>query len=379
MSIPVDPQPQALRKLPGRGHAMSAHGLPAHRATVAMGFVTGMLSGMAARKMDFAHLLARVGIASEELDDRGGRVPIRSYADLYNLAVQELGDEGFGLFSHAVPVGSFEFLCRSVLSSQSLAEALDRTARFLRLVLPDLALSILPGQGTSELQLVEARPLQGDRDDPRRVFALEWILRWLHGLACWLVNRDLALNCVSFPYAEPPHAADYALIYTARSTFGSRHLAATLNSNLLELPVRRDDDALAAFLDGAPGKIVTLYRRDREMVGRVRDVVAKSFPASVSLDDVARRLNLSSRTVERRLHEEGSSLRAIKDALRRDIALSRLEKSDQSVAQLAANLGYADASAFFRAFTAWTGLSPTAYRARTRSGGVRQGDPRAAP
>jgi len=339
------------------------------RATVAMGFVTGMLSGMAARGIDFSQLLAQAGLASVHLEDHDGRVPIRAYAELYNLTVRGLGDEGFALFSVPVPLGSFEFLGRSVLGSRSLAEALDRAARFLRLVLPDLAVAIRPGPGTSELQVVEARPLQRDRDDPRRVFAFEWILRWLHGLACWLVNRDLALDSVSFPYAEPPHAADYALIYTSRSAFGTRHLAAALNSNLLDLPVRRDDEALAAFLHGAPGKIVTLYRRDREMVRRVRDVVAKSLPAAVSLDEVSRRLNMSSRTVERRLHEEGSSLRAIKDALRRDLALSRLEKSDLSVARVAANLGYADTSAFFRAFTTWTGMSPSAYRSRTREGG----------
>jgi AraC-like DNA-binding protein len=134
------------------------------------------------------------------------------------------------------------------------------------------------------------------------------------------------------------------------------------------LPVRRDDEALTTFLDGAPGKIVTLYRRDREMVRRVRDVVAKNFPDPASLEDISRRLHLSTRTVERRLHEEGSSLRAIKDALRRDLAMSRLQKSDQSVAQIAASLGYADTSAFFRAFTVWTGASPTAYRRRALSG-----------
>ena len=334
-----------------------------------MGFVIGLLSGMAARGTDYSRLLARAGIAAGDLDDPGARVPLRDYAVLYNLAVRQLEDEGFALFPAPVPTGSFEFLCRSVVSSQSLAEALDRSCRFLRLVLPDLIIAISPGPATSELRIAEARPLQSDRDDPRRVFAFEWILRLLHGLACWLVNRELALNSVAFPYVEPPHAADYALIYTARSTFGSRHLVAILNSNLLELPVRRDDDALTAFLDGAPGKIVTLYRRDREMVRRVRDVVARNFPAAVSLDDVSRRLNLSSRTVERRLHEEGSSLRAIKDALRRDVALSRLQKSDLSVAQIAASLGYADTSTFFRAFTTWTGISPTVWRSRARAGG----------
>jgi len=306
-------------------------------------------------------------IAPGDLDDPGARVPIRSYAALYNLAVEALQDEGFALFPTAVRVGSFEFLCRSVVSSQSLAEALDRTCRFLRLVVPDLPVVVSAGPGTSELRFAEARPLQRERDDPRRVFAFEWILRWLHGLACWLVNRDLMLDSVAFPYAEPPHAADYRLIYTARSSFRSRDLVATFNSNLLELPVRRDDEALVAFLDGAPGKIVTLYRRDREMVRRVRDVIAKSFPAVASLGAVAQRLNLSARTVERRLLEEGSSLRAIKDALRRDMALSRLRASDQSVAQIAAGLGYADTSTFFRAVTAWTGTSPTAYRKRAGS------------
>src|SRR5438132_4628193 len=336
------------------------------RATVAIGFVTGLLSGMVARRIHYGELIAQAGIGAGDLDDPHARVPIGSYAALYNLAVDELGDEGFALFSAPLPVGSFEFLCRSVLSSQSLAEALDRAGRFLRLVLPDLVVTISPGPGLSELRIAETRPLQRDRDDPRRVFAFEWILRLLHGLACWLVNRDLALNSVAFPYGEPPHAADYTLIYTARSTFRSNHLAASLNSNLLELPVRRDDDALTMFLDGAPGKIVTLYRRDRQMVRRVRDVVAKSFPDLASLEDVSRRLHLSSRTVERRLHEEGSSLRAIKDALRRDMALSRLQKSEQSVGQIAASLGYADTSTFFRAFTAWTGLSPTAYRRRAK-------------
>src|SRR5690349_8914326 len=252
----------------------SAVGPQRSRATVPIGFVTGLLSGMAARRIPYGGLLAQAGIAAGDLEDPNARVPLRSYATLYNLAVHELGDEGFGLFSAPLGVGSFEFLCRSVLSSQSLAEALDRACRFLRVVLPDLAITISSGAGVSELRIAEACPLQRDRDDPRRVFAFEWILRLLHGLACWLANRDLALNSVAFPYGEPRHAADYTLIYTARSTFRSHHLAASLNSNLLELPVRRDDDALTTFLDGAPGKIVTLYRRDREMVRRVRDVVA---------------------------------------------------------------------------------------------------------
>lgn len=323
-----------------------------------------MLSGLASRGVDCERLLAESSIDPARLRDGTRRVPVGIYSDLYNRVVRRFDDEGFGLFLNPLRFGTFEFLCRSMIGSRSLEEALERAGRFLRIVLPDLAVEIRRGPVTAELRISETVALQPDPDDPRRVFAFEWILRLLHGLSCWLVGRDLALNAVRFPYSRPAHATDYALIYTAHSQFGGTALVALLNANLLDLPIRRDEEALRAFLDGAPGKIAALYRRDREMVRRVKDIVAAALPAPTSLEDVARRLNLSSRSVHRRLHEEGSSLRAIKDALRRDLALARLAKSDEAIADIATNLGYADPSTFYRAFMSWTGIAPTTYRER---------------
>jgi AraC-like DNA-binding protein len=182
-----------------------------------------------------------------------------------------------------------------------------------------------------------------------------------------------------FPFARPAHADDYALVYTERSAFiGGRVLTARFNATLLELPIRRDEAALASFLDGAPGRISMLYRRDRATVTRVRDLIRDALPASLSQDDVASQLHMSPRTLHRRLDEEGSSFRIIKEALRRDLALSRLTKTGHSIARVAADLGYADTSAFYRAFTGWTGMSPERYR-RQLAGGPPPDSPGAAP
>lgn len=338
-----------------------------HRATVAIGFVSGMLSGLASRNIESAGLLKASGIDPGALSDPEGRVPLKNYAALYNALVQKLGDEGFALFSKPLPIGTFEFLCRSMVSSKTLTEALDRGSRFLRLVLPDLEVTITRSRGTAEIEIAETRPLRPNTDDPCRVFAFEWLLRLLHGLACWLVGRELHLGSVRFPYSRPAHASDYALIYTPCSMFGGPKLMASMKANLLDLPIRRDDDALEDFLAGAPGKITMLYRRDREMVHQVRDLLAKAFPEPITLDDIAHKLNLSSRTLHRRLQEEDSSFRAIKDALRRDLALSQIEKSDLPISQIAASLGFSEPSTFFRAFRVWTGVAPTAYRNRLAS------------
>ena len=330
-----------------------------------MGFVTGMLAGLARRQIDPSRLLVATGI---DIADTASRIPIERYAALYNRLNRELDDEGFGLFAQPMRVGSFEFLCRGCLSAPTLAEALGRASRFLHIVLPDLAVSVRRSHGRAELVIGESRKLAENPDDPGRIFAFEWLLRLLHGLSCWLAGRGIALDSVIFPYYRPAHSDDYPLIFTEDSRFaptgpgGVGTLVASFNANLLDLPIRRDEAALNTFLDGAPGKITTLYRRDREMVIRVRDLLRAALPATLSLDDIADRLYLSPRTIHRRLEEEGSSFRGIKDALRRDMALARLTKTRDSIAQVAADLGYADTSAFYRAFVEWTGMAPVHYR-----------------
>jgi AraC-like DNA-binding protein len=102
------------------------------------------------------------------------------------------------------------------------------------------------------------------------------------------------------------------------------------------------------------------------MARAVRELLAGALGSAPTFDEAARQLRLSPRTLHRRLQEEGSSFRAIKDSLRREIALARLEKTRQSVADIAAHLGYSEPSAFFRAFQGWTGEGPSAHRKRHR-------------
>ncbi|MCK6393944.1 AraC family transcriptional regulator [Zoogloea sp.] len=338
-----------------------------------MGFVTGMLAGMLRRNINPALLLAELDI---DLADAATRVPLDRYATLYNLVIRELHDEGFGLFSGPMGPGSFEFLCRGMLGAPTLADGLDRARRFLAIVLPDLQVCVVRGDDRAELHIREAQPLTPTPDDPARVFAFEWLLRLLHSLSCWLVGRGLSLDSVDFPFSPPAHADDYALVYTARSRFiDGPQLTARFNATLLDLPIRRDEAALSSFLEGAPGRISMLYRRDRNTVTRVRDLIRDALPASLTQDEAADRLHMSPRTLHRRLEEEGASFRGIKEALRRDMALARLTKTRQPISQVAADLGYADTSAFYRAFTGWTGMSPERYRKHLSLTAPPSGDP----
>jgi AraC-like DNA-binding protein len=75
-------------------------------------------------------------------------------------------------------------------------------------------------------------------------------------------------------------------------------------------------------------------------------------------------MNMTPATLRRRLHEDGTSFQAIKDQLRRDLAISHLSHSKRSTMDIGLELGFSERSAFHRAFKKWTGASPGEFRRR---------------
>ena len=341
---------------------------PARRSphsAVAIGFVTGIVAGLPRAGVDATSLLDRAGIAISLLGKPESRIPVTRYAALYRLINERLDDEAFGLFSRPLRRGTFEFLCRGALSAATLDEAFERVARFLRIVLDDLEVEVQRAGASALLVISQERPLPVG--EPGRVFAFEWLLRMIHGLAAWLIGKPLPLDEVAFPYTPPPHAADYELVFAPRCSFDAPRLVARFPAAALALPVRRDEAALREFLVDAPASITTLYGRDRALAQRVREQLRAALPAQRPLTEIARALFLSPRTLHRRLEDEGTSLRAIREALRRDLATEWLAKTQRPLTRIAADLGFADASAFYRAFMAWTGEGPRDYRKRVLS------------
>ncbi|WP_422822450.1 helix-turn-helix domain-containing protein [Vreelandella azerica] len=71
---------------------------------------------------------------------------------------------------------------------------------------------------------------------------------------------------------------------------------------------------------------------------------------------------MSVRTLSRRLNIEGTHFQAVKDELRRDMAVEALTRSSEPLVGIAERLGFEDQACFSRAFRIWTGNSPAAYR-----------------
>jgi AraC-like DNA-binding protein len=91
-------------------------------------------------------------------------------------------------------------------------------------------------------------------------------------------------------------------------------------------------------------------------------LVANSYLYSLSIESVAGNFNISVRTLQRKLKEEGVSYLQIVEEVRKSFAIHYIKKTSSTVKEIAAILGYSEPSGFVRAFKKWTGKTPTEYR-----------------
>jgi len=327
--------------------------------TVSMQFVRAAVAQLPPAER--AQVLAMAGISSELLGVAQARVPATAFAALWLAVAQTMDDEFFGLDSRRMKVGSFALLCHAVLHSENLGRALQRTLRAFALFLDDISGHLQQVDGQAIIRVKNRIT-----DSAHRRFADETFLVMVHGLMCWLAGRRVALARAEFAYSRPDHGREYSVMFSQELRFDAAATAITFDSRWLRAPVVQNVESLKTFLRTAPQSVFLKYKNRDGWTARVRrrlraNIGSLDWPL---LDDLAREFHLAPTTLRRRLEAEGGSYQAVKDELRRDAAIHHLCQSTLSVAEIAERLGFADGSAFHRAFKKWSGVQPGEYRRR---------------
>lgn len=337
--------------------------------TVPIGLVQATVGLAASRGWDVHDLLSAAGISPMLLAEGRSRVT----EDQVTVVVQRLwrltDDEMFGLGRQPLPRGSFRLLCHGLLGARDLGGLLERLGDFMRVIpaLPEVALTVQDGEARLTLDLdldlewlVEKQPIgPGDLVRPLVVCAG---LAVTHRVMAWATGTTLPLQEVALPYAAV-EAELHTLVFGAPLRFDAPSPALVFDAALLSVPTMRTDAELEEFIRRSPAGLLARTVSAATVSDRVRRITEQSLPGPpASADRVARRLSISRQTLQRRLSEEGTSLRVIREQVLRDAAVTSLVRGDEPIADLAERLGFSEPSAFTRAFKRWTGSPPSAYR-----------------
>lgn len=332
--------------------------------TIPITFVHSILQGVRARGLAVDCFLDDADIAHELLDQASSRVTVDQFVALFESLVSRLDDDFLGLQSRPLRRGSFALIARSALGAPTLEVALRRIARTYKLLQDDIQIDIAYEGSLAGFALRFSNPTAAWPN-----FLHELLLRVFWQLLAWLVGGKLRIARFDFAFERPGYADSYSRVFPAPLLFDQRQSAFWFEATYLQHRVRQDEQSLFKFLSRAQANVILPQRKADTVSASVRCHLQQTVPLWPDMVATASSLHMSSATLQRRLASEGTSFQALKDALRRDIAIVRLHTSEVPLIALASELGFSDSASFQRAFKGWTGSAPGTYRQKFESDG----------
>lgn len=314
-----------------------------------------ILRALASYQLDGRGLFVQAGLDPEVMRNPNARYPDPELTRLLRLAVETSGDDGFGLrLARFVEPTTLHALGFSLLASETLLAALQRLVRYYRIVADAVVLELDPGR--RDYVLSATFP---DKE-PVRVDAL---LATVLGFARRLTGESFEPLRVEWRRPVPAARRSFETCFRCPLEFavGTNRLVLPRAAVEAELPT---GNAELAYQND---KIIADYlaRFDASRLSeRVRAIfMERLVTGKFSEEQIAEQLNLSLRSLQRRLRDEQTSYQQLLDETRLELALQYINRTRLSVAQIAPLLGFSDSSNFNRAFKRWLGISPSRYRA----------------
>ncbi len=266
-------------------------------------------------------------------------------------------DELQNLSGSAVKEGFYELIVASMLPSPTLGDALERWVHSCRLVFPDIVASIAKSHRRIHLKLQFC-----GETSPARDFYLEAMALVHHLLFCWLTGRLLKALGVRTSGVRASAPVSLLALIGPRKGHSSSGIEWILGEDAVSAPILSHPlegwrDGIFSALNGLESQSAT-SQAERPIHDRVLRLVSET---PLNQAEAARRLAMSPATLRRRLSEEGSSFREIRDEVLVHAAPPVLFNT-RTVEEAAAALGFADARSFRRSFERLFGCPPSLYK-----------------
>jgi AraC-like DNA-binding protein len=330
-------------------------------ASISGSMTRAIVMGFRKLGLPLQRLSAAAGMTPSELMAPPARVPAATFWSLWREAERLSGDPSLGLhLAQAVPLAAQAGLVGQLAAvSETGLDALRNIARYSRII-SDRLRGDLREHGST--LIVEFR-LDGVGDATAR-HVYEGIVAGSWRLLTETIVGDLPPAAVSLRHPPPPDVAPYEQFFGCPVEFRAASYELRLPLELLRQP-------MVAAQPRAESRLQDLLESElRTLAPELTVAVAEQVRAALEEHErptqasIARRLGVGQRTLQRRLHDEGSSFRKIVDREHRELALALLGQPGRRVIDVAQAAGFDDATSFAKAFRRWTGESPSAYRAR---------------
>jgi AraC-like DNA-binding protein len=326
--------------------------------TIAATSTLAMVRTARARGAEVEDLLRGVGLTSASLEDPDARLPAPTVMALWNALRERTGDPALQLAAPVtLPWGAYRIIDYLVAASTTVGDGVRRFAQFFGLIADSLMLEIDEG---ADGRSVTLSTVDGGPVPPVYV---DYVFAALVGRIRMRICPRIRVQRVELRMPAPAVVTPYQEVFRSPVRFGAGIDRLSFATADWDAPTESGDAALVGLLEEHAR--ILAQRTPREpagFAGEVRRAIVSTLAKGGTARQVARTLNVSVRSLQRRLVECHTTFRHVSESVRGELAEGYLSNPGVSISEVAVLLGFSDQSAFNRAFRRWTGETPGRWR-----------------
>ncbi len=315
--------------------------------------------GLRSCGVDADAVFEEAGLDPRGLNVPGTRFPMTAMTRLWRLARERSGDPCFGLIAAAQwhPT-TWHGLGYAWLASATLEEALNRLVRYAQIISTAADFKLVERDGVFRLVFA----VQSEYDEEPQAVVLDAVTSNLVHMCRMTYGKDF--NPVRVDLSHPGKGCRRRRreFFRAPIRYNAEETALEIDRAVAQKPLSTANADLAH----ANERVIADYLaelRGAGTVGRVRARLVDDLPSgTVTEKSVAESLNMSLRTLQRRLRDENTTYQAILDDTRRRLARRFIRDRTLTLNEITYMLGFSEISSFSRSFKRWTGVPPSVYR-----------------
>ncbi len=333
------------------------------RSTSLSTWVAAVKMALDAQGVHADSIMKELGMDVSMLDDPSARFPDALAWQLWDRALKETGDPLWGLHvARYITPPTFHALGYALMASQNLEEMFERAVRYFKVVTDagEISYERLPTHG--QLNITGHTHWNSKEREGVMWCVLDCLMLSVVRTCKIMVGPQLQFIEVRMQRPRPHDIEAFEKIFKCIPVFESADNAIVVSTEVLTRPLPFGNQMVARVNEDAMQKYMAEMGSE-DLQARLRRLLREQLPSGTpSQEDLASRLAMSSRTLQRRLTELGLTYREVLNKVRHELALEYLADKRHSVSDVAYLLGYTELSTFTNAFVRWAGMSPNSWR-----------------
>lgn len=331
-----------------------------HQRLLPATLIPGIIDLAIKNRINVEKIFAAAKVDPAIIGNSGAFLTFDQILRLFDAAYRAVNDPAFGIrLGESVQYHSLDLLGQLVATSRDLQQALDQLFQFKDLVAPFIHFTLSFNGKVAVLGFViDSTIFKGNHSLYQDLVATTIV-----SIANALTEKDLRLKEVRFAHARPTYAAEYDHVFKAPLAFDCARNEILFDRDQLREPLLTSYPEYHHRMQALARDKLRSLEVGQSLEEKISGYVSKNLgTCSTHLEDVADHFNMTPRTLQRKLKQEGTSFVAVRDRCRHARALRDLGDPAVEIDTLAEVLGFSDTSNFYHAFKRWEGVSPGHYR-----------------